>query len=165
MLTKEKLAKQGISIEFSQAREFGEKDMKDAAATIDGQFIVAVDDSTVSTGKSSSLAHLFTIARHYRCSLVLFWHSLFSATPQGRLISLNTAYFFLLSSPRMIQQIGNLGTQLNNRKTLLSAYSDACQTPYGYVLLDANVRTPHFLRIRSRVFDHEKPEIVYVPAV
>ncbi len=160
---KESLSRQGIDVEFSQATDFGEEELKEIASAEKGEIMVCIDDATVSTGKSKRLSHAFTVARHFKVSLVLFWHSLFAGTPEGRLISLNTKYFFLLSSPRLSHQVSTLASQIGMRKTLVAAYNEICNAPYAYILLDLSVTTPGFLRVRSSVFG-EKGEIqmVYV---
>jgi len=159
---KEKLRKQGVDMDFTQAASFGEEDMKVLAARTSGQYLVVMDDSTMSSTKSDSIAYLSTVSRHYRASLVIFWHLLFSGRAPGRIISLNTSYFFLLASPRMISQLASLGTQLQMRKTLVSAYSQAvAEGEYAYILLDLCPETPQSLRIRGNIFSH--PQVVYIP--
>ncbi len=113
---KGKLSRQGIRIEFSQASDFGEEDLKKISESSEGQIIVALDDATVTSTKSQKIAHMFTVCRHMRISLILFWHTLFANTPHARLISQNTSYTFLLSSPRMANSVGTLGGHMNMRK-------------------------------------------------
>ncbi len=160
---KEKLLREGIQVEFSHSADFGEEELKAVSLSTEGQIIVAIDDATISTSKSAKIAHLFTIARHYRTSMCLFWHVIFANSPESRIISQNTAYFFLLSSPRMLTQVGTLGGQLHMRKAVLAAYLEATSKPYGYILLDLSVSTPSFMRIRGNVFS--KPQSVYINTV
>ncbi len=127
---------------------------------------IFTDDSTIASSKSEKLSHCFTVSRHYRCSIFLFWHVLFCGTPQSRIISQNSSYFFLLNSPRMSHQIANFGGQLNLRKQLVAAYAETTKTMFGYVLVDVNVKTPSFLRIRTNVFHQEgNVQVVYVPSM
>ncbi len=94
MEIQEKLLIQGIKIEFVQASEFSEQDFKTIAQENPNmEIMVCVDDSSMSTSKSSTLAHLFTVSRHYRISIVLFWHMLFPNTPQSRIIHQNHELF------------------------------------------------------------------------
>ncbi len=160
----EKLLIQGVKIEFVHASEFSEQDFKTISQENPNmEIMVCVDDSSMATSKSSTLAHLFTVSRHYRISIVLFWHLLFPNTPQSRIIHQNTSYFFLLSSPRMARQIGIFGSQLNMRKALVDAYEDATKQLYGYILVDLTVNNPKFMQIRGNVFS--EPQYVYVPSV
>lgn len=161
LIMKQKLANQGIDVEFTQAAELSETELQNISDSCLGQIIIAIDDSTMASSKSKTLSHLFTVSRHYRCSLVLFWHTLFLATPESRIISQNTGYYFLLNSPRMTHQVANLGTQLNMRKLLVSAYANVVQKPFGYLMVDLRVATPSFLRLRTSLFD-EKIQYVYV---
>ncbi|RLA56642.1 MAG: hypothetical protein DRQ65_02855 [Gammaproteobacteria bacterium] len=163
---KEKLRKQGVAMDFTQATTFGEEDMKLLAAQTTGQYLVVMDDSTMSSIKSESIAKLTTISRHYRASLVIFWHLLFAGYGPGRIISLNTSYFFLLASPRMLNQLASLGGQLNIRKPLVSAYTQAVAAgEYSYILLDLCPETPSPLRIRGNIFTYPEKQVVFIPKI
>ncbi len=163
--TREILGGKGINIEFIQASELTENDLKEISESTKGQIIIAIDDSTITSSKSASLAQIFCTARHYRCSIVLFWHTLFANTAESRIISQNTSYFFLLNSPRLLYQIGSLGSQLNVRKTLLEAYKTVCEKPYGYVCLDVSVACPAFLRIRTKIMGESPIQTVFIPSL
>lgn len=160
---KQTLTEQGVNSEFIQSSTLTESDLKSFCENSSGQVMIAIDDSTMTTSRSDAIAHLFTVARHFNCSIFLFWHTLFAGTSQARIISQNTCYFLLMSCPRLLHQVGSLGSQIGRRKDLITAYKDAVSSPYSYVLLDLHVRTPDQLRIRSKVFHHEGPvQIVYV---
>ena len=166
METKEKLEKQGIQCTFSQASEVSEEELKDMSDSAGGgQAILAIDDASIATASSKNLAHLFTISRHYSVSICVFWHMLYSPSPSSRIISQNSRYIFLLSSPRLQHQVATLGSQLQMRKVLMSAYTQATNEPYGYILVDLSVSTPHHFRIRGHVFKKTEADkqIVFVP--
>ena len=121
---------------------------------------MAIDDATMQTTASKELAHLFTVARHYNVSLVLFWHIIFAPTPASRIIAQNVGYYFLLNSPKMQQQVAILGSQIGLRRALQSAYDMEMQKPYGYILVDLATNIKH-LRIRADILkDHQT---VFVP--
>ena len=68
-----------------------------------------------------------------------------------------------MKSPRIINQVANLGTQLGLRKALVSAYQNQMKKQYGYILVDVRTNTHEKLRIRSDILnDHP---IVYVPTL
>lgn len=162
----QKLIEQGVRAKFIQASQIEEDDLKKLYEENRGeQTIVAIDDATMSSIKSPKLANLFTIARHYQCSMVLFWHTLFGGTNPSRVISQNTSYFFLLSSPRLKFQVGTLGGQLGSRKIVEWAYREVTKQRYGYILIDTTVRCPDFLRIRSHVMSQDPTHYVYVSSV
>ena len=123
-----------------------------------GQTLIIIDDNSISAASSKDVAQAFTIARHKNCSIVLLLHFIFGPWPSSRIISANTAYFFLLKSPRMAQQIATLGSQLGKQKELVSVYTQESQKPYGYVLVDLCTNTPDHMRIRSDIADENKPE-------
>lgn len=158
----QKLCEQGVVIEFVKATELNETDLDGMACPDGGQTIIAIDDSTLTTTKSTKLAHLFTVARHKNCSIVLMWHLIFASTPSSRIISQNTQYYFILNSPRIQQQVAILGTQLNCRKLLEAAYEKTMQEDYGYILIDLNPKTPQFLRIRARILPTDDVQHVFI---
>ena len=163
---KQQLEAEGISVQFSQATQLTENDLEELSKSADGgQVIVAIDDNTLGSQKSSEMAHLFTVARHYGCSIVLFWHSLFGGTNPARIISQNTAYFFLLSSPRLLYQVKSLGAQLNMHRLIVDAYNQVLAEPYGYILIDTSVRCPQLLRVRTKVLHQYKINFVFIPAL
>ena len=140
----------GIDFRLSKTTDLTEENLKSMRSTV-GQTMICVDDSTIAVGKSMNMAHLFTISRHYNCSMVLFMHTVFGSQEALRIISLNTAYYFLMSSPRLRGQVGRLGDQLGLRKQLVAAYDQKVSSPYSYLLLDFNVTTPNINRIRDDV--------------
>ena len=147
----EKLKSQGIQIEFIKGSKITEKDLDAMADPQGGQTLIIIDDSSVSTAASNEMAHLFTMARHKNCSMVLLLHFIFGPWPSSRIISANTGYYFMLSSPRMKHQVATLGSQIGLRKTLLETYDRETSKPYRYVLVDLCVGTPEEMRIRNHV--------------
>ena len=135
-----------------------EADLESMADPNGGQTLIIVDDNSISAASSKEVAQVFTIARHKNCSIVLLLHFIFGPWPSSRIISANTAYFFLLKSPRMAQQIATLGSQLGKQKELVSVYTQESQKPYGYVLVDLCTNTPDHMRIRSDIVDEKKSE-------
>ena len=157
-----KLESQGVKAAFNQGSHVTENDLRTLSEVSGGgQIILAIDDATVETSKDSQLAQNICVSRHYNVSIVLFWHSLFSPNPASRLISANCRYIFLLASPRILGQVGTLGTQLQMRSVLVSAFKEESKQPYGFVLVDLNATTPHNLRIRSGLFRNDRFQRVY----
>ena len=63
---KKKLEDQGVKAEFHQNNEVKEEDLKAMMESSQGkEVILAIDDSTLATSSSQTMAHLFTISRHY----------------------------------------------------------------------------------------------------
>ena len=160
MTVKRKLADKGIVIEFIQSSVLTEEQLQSMSG--DGQTIVAIDDATMQTTSSKELAHLFTVSRHYNISLVLFWHVIFAATPPSRVIAQNVGYYFLLNSPKMLQQVGILGGQIGLRRVLQCAYDDEMKKLHGYILIDLATNRKD-MRIRTNVL--ESQQTVFYPAM
>ena len=82
------------------------------------------------------------------------------------------AYYFLLSAPRAGQQLSALGGQIQQRSELISAYQQATEEPFGFLLLDLRVGVPRALRLRSKTISNTKEDVrkggktceVFVPA-
>lgn len=149
---KKQLTLEGIKCDFIKGEVVTEADLDALADPEGGQTLIIVDDNSISAASSKEMAHIFTVARHKNCSIVLLLHFIFGPWPSSRIISANTAYFFLLKSPRMAQQIATLGSQVGKQRSLVSAYEREARKTYGYVLVDLCTQTPEHLRIRTNVF-------------
>jgi hypothetical protein len=114
--------------------------------TING---IIIDDNSIAAASSKDVAQAFTMARHKNCSIILLLHFIFGPWPSSRIISNNTAYFFLLKSPRMLKQVAILGSQLGKQNALLSVYGRESKKPFGVVLVDLCTQTPDHQRIRT----------------
>lgn len=145
---------QGIEFKMDKAYDMTEEDVKGMASP-NGQTLICVDDNTISVTKSMNMAHLFTVARHFNCSMVLFLHTVFGGNEAYRIISQNTAYYFLMSSPRMRGQVATLGGQMGMRKELVHAYDNKVQAAFSYLLVDLNVKTANRDRIRDNVLENK----------
>jgi len=145
--------------EFIKASALSESDIEFMADPNGGQTLIIIDDNSISAASSKEMAHIFTMARHKNCSIILLLHFIFGPWPSGRIISANTAYFFLLKSPRMTGQVSTLGSQLARKKALVAAYERETNKRYGYVLVDLCTNTPEHKRIRTDIFEEiNKPE-------
>jgi len=127
----------------------------------DGQVIIAIDDGTLSTSGSKTIAHLMTTCRHRKCSIWLFWHGIYFPTAESRIISNNVQSYFIMAADRLTPQVACLGGQLGCRKALISAYNIVKTKPYGYIYLDLHIKTPSELRIRTDILDER--QTVFVP--
>jgi len=150
---REKLAIQGIQCDFIEGSVITEADLDAVSDPNGGQTLIIIDDNSIAVASSKEMAHVFTMARHKNCSIVLLLHFIFGPWPTSRIISGNTAYFFLLKSPRMAKQVSTLGSQISKQRQLVSAYEREMRKPYGYVLVDLCTKTPEHQRIRTNIFD------------
>ncbi len=162
---KEQLANQGIKCDFVKGDIVTEADLEAMADPNGGQTLIIIDDNSISVASSKEMAHVFTMARHKNCSIVLLLHFIFGPWPSSRIISTNTAYFFLLKSPRMAQQIATLGSQLGKQRALVSAYDREAKKRYGYVLVDLCTTTPEHFRIRTEITNEPTEKLIETESI
>jgi hypothetical protein len=101
-------------------------------------------------------------SHHLNITIFMISHNCFYK--QARTLSLSTHYFFLMKAPRDKRSIVTFGSQVcpNNSKFFLSAYSQATEMPYSYMLCDMRQETHDLLRYSSNVL--EKFPVYFVPA-
>ena len=142
-------------------------------ATSDIPKLVIMDDLLQSLeGRSgdggvsaSAVVNLFiNISHHHNASMVFLTQSLFFSGSL-RVVRLNSHLLVLLKNPSDQSQISSLAKQIfpGNSKHLLDAYKDATRENYGYLVVDLFPKTDERLRLRTKIFPHQYPQIVYVP--
>ena len=104
------------------------------------------------------------LSHHENASVIMLSQNLFYRAKEYRTISLNTHYMVLMKTTRDTRQIGLLGTQIcpSNSKYIVSAYENATKKPYSYLILDFRSDTPPALKVRTNIFPHEFPPVVYL---
>ena len=118
--------------------------------------LVVIDDLQIPALNNIFIANLFGRESHHRnVSVILILQNLFHQGKYCRDISLNTHYFILFKNPRDTQQIRLLGRQLGIQKKLVSAYMDATETPFGYLLIDLSPGSNDSYMLKSRIFPDE----------
>ncbi len=120
--------------------------------------LVVFDDLMSEFGKSkkSDLTQLFTRGcHHWNCSAIHIVQNLFFNNIRDARI--NSHYLVLLRNPSDKLQIMNLGRQIfpHQQKYFLDAYSDACSTPYSYLLVDLSPESCDEIRLRTNIFPPE----------
>lgn len=115
-------------------------------------------------GMQQYISELFTQKSHHKKVVpILITHSLFS--PSIRTISLNTQIFILLKQVRDKLTYVNFAKQCYPRHPsfIFDALEDATDNnPFGFILLDLNVRSDNELRCRNFLFPHDNMK-VYCP--
>ncbi len=179
------MSKKGVKFECVQAVDMCLEDLAGMTKDVEGQTLVVYDDCTEQTSSSSNIADIAMRGRHKytsihythahiiivinsffrKISLVLLWHTLFPKGPQARLISLNTTYFFLMSSMRIRSQVKTFASQ-NSLKALPGAFENVlAQEGYGYIMVNLHRECPDFARVRTNILPNEIPHYVFVPSV
>ena len=129
-----------------------------------GGSLVIIDDQALSINKD--IATIFTVtARHTHVSLIFLTQNFFSKQPYFRDISLQSTYIVLFKNPRDKSMIKYLAHQISpgNMNYVTMAYNHALQDPYSYLLIDLDQKTNDSTRLRTNIFPHEHPIIVYTP--
>ena len=127
--------------------------------------LVVLDDKMNDDSGSKTLSKLFTQGAHHRNLTVIFIvQNMFHQGESMRTVSLNCHYMILFKNPRDKGQIRALGSQMypGDGNFLVSAYRDATDARYGYLLLDLHPETPEDLRVRTGVFADDVGH-VYLP--
>lgn len=121
-----------------------------------GNSLLVLDDLIHEVCKSGWADQIFTTASHHLDMTVMFIsQNLFPQGKNMRNVALNLTYIVLFRSPRDVNQVGVLGSQLGNRKKFLTAYNDFTKKPYGYMTLDFTPMCPEELRWRTSIFPGE----------
>ncbi len=123
--------------------------------------IIVLDDLMADIVKNEEMQHLFTRDSHHKNLTVLFLtQNAFCQGRCARTISLNCAYLVLFKNPRDIYQIKLMGRQIGLPHTLLEAYGDCMEQPFGYLVIDLSPRHTGLPRLYSQLFDQQ---VCYVP--
>lgn len=126
--------------------------------------LLIIDDLMHET--NDVVSKFFTKGSHHRkISVIYIVQNVFGKSKEMRTISLNAKYLVLFKNPRDASQVTHLSRQMYPGKSLFfqDAFKRATSKPFGYLVCDLNQDTPEPLRLRTRIFPEEKPQIVYVP--
>ena len=119
------------------------------------QSLVILDDILHDLGSKetyNTVASYFTRGAHHKhFSVFLTLQRPFS--PETRIIVNNSQLLVYFSSPRDKSFISFVAKQFcpNTRKFLPEAYRIATSEKYGYLVLDCDIRTPEFFRVRNKI--------------
>lgn len=124
--------------------------------------VIVLDDLITEINNSKFIVDLFTkISHHRNISVFILSQNIFYRSPIYRDISLNAHYIIIFKSPRDSTQINVLARQIcgSNWKFFISAFDQATDHPYGYLLVDLKQDTPIELRLRTRVLPNESNKL------
>jgi hypothetical protein len=127
------------------------------------QSLLILDD-LMAEASNQCIADLYTRgSRHRKISVILITQNIFNQSRFSRNISLSTRYFVLLKNVRDRAQFMYLARQIypENPRSLCAALNDAWATPFSYLLIDLDPRTPESLRFRTNIFPTDPHTIVY----
>lgn len=149
-----------VSHEFPSLDKIHE--MIEPFRTTNGSMII-LDD--VMTEVNKDFEQLFCNSNHhYKCNICFLSQNLFYQDKSFRTMSLNTHYLILFKNNRERLQASVLARQVNpeNPNYIIQSYQDATKKPHSYLMFDFAQNTPSVLQVRSRIFPHEFPTVVYL---
>ena len=136
--------------------------------------VLVLDDVAHRICDNELLVKLFIGASHHKRIVCLFvTQNLFASRSTNYItIQRNTNLVFLFRLPRDQSAIRVLGRQLfpekNGSQVLSQAYQAAMDSyaqkygPFGYLMVDCQIRTPDNLRLRTGLLPWESPSVYYV---
>jgi hypothetical protein len=138
--------------------------------SLDGDWMLILDDLMSDAVESRVINYLFTIGSHHkRATVIIMSHNLYTQGRQSRTISLNCHYFVLFQNRRDVNQVQTFARQAYPRRVsyFLSAYDIAMSGGnHSYMLVDlfpkSSAAENH--RLRSNIFPGEDM-VVYAPIV
>ena len=151
----------GDEIEFAQ----GLPDLSEDLREINPKFhnVLVFDDLMSKATDSPVLSTLFTQGRHRNASVILLLQNMF---PKGKFntdISRNAQYMVLFRSPSDRKQMDIIAERIfaKDKSNFMSAYVNATEKPYGYLLIDNQPKTPSDKQVVAEVFEncHSYPKI------
>ena len=117
--------------------------------------LVILDDLQQEAASSKAVETLFTRdAHHKNLSVCLLNQNLFYQGKFCRTIALNAHVLVLFRNPRSNSQIRILESQIG-LKHLREAYTDAMNTPYGYLIIDLSPTADPTYKMRTHIFPGE----------
>lgn len=127
--------------------------------------LIIFDDFLSNRTKLKEICEYFIgAAHHYNASVIFITQNMFHQDSYFRTISLNSTALMIFRSVRIVDQLQVLSRQLFGGKrghVLPRIYSDACKTPFSYILIDLSQTCPDNFRVRTRILPDEGPEVVY----
>ena len=131
--------------------------------------LIIFDDFLANRSKLKDICEYFIgAAHHYNASVIFITQNMFIQDSYFRTISLNSSALLIFRSVRIADQLQVLSRQLFGGKrghVLPSIYSDACRTPFSYILIDLAQTCPDNFRVRTKILPDEGPEVVYDTSV
>lgn len=127
--------------------------------------LLVLDDQMDKVRDSVIVEKYFTQGSHHRNITVFALNqNAFAKGKSMRTISLNSRVSVLFKNPRDISQVRALGVLMfaKDPNFLVKAYEDATKdSPYGYLIIDAQRDTPDQFRVISNIFPDET-QVVYL---
>ena len=125
------------------------------------KYLLVFDHSCEEICNSKAFADIATAGRHRGLSTIYIKHNLFHQSKLRRAVDLQNTHIVLFKSPRDVNQVTTLSTQLGLGSELVDWYRDATSVPFGHLLIDLSPRTDD--RLRYCTNSGSVPSKFYIP--
>ena len=118
--------------------------------------LVIIDD-LMSAATDKYLQELYTKKAHHM-NLAVFFVTQYLFTKEARVARMNSDYLFIMRSPSSALHIRTIGQQLfpGRLKYFTSAYDQATDVPYKYLMIDVHPASHLAFRLRGNIFPGEE---------
>jgi len=118
---------------------------------------VILDDLISEIVHNKFIESLFLrLSHHLKLGVLIVTQNLFYQGSVSKSISLNQHYLVLLKSPRDINQLSYLGSQLGASKALKEIYHEVMSKPYSHLVINLSPHTNVDYKFLSNVFSNNE---------
>lgn len=137
-----------------------EEELKDMVKDRNHSLLIC-DDMMSEIGSSEFVRDVFTrLSHHLKVSTILLLQNATSPGKYNATLCRNAHVSVLMKSPREAYTIRALGTQLGDYKNLFSAYKDATQKPFSYLVCDTHPNALAKFKYRTNIFPDDKDGVI-----
>lgn len=123
--------------------------------------LLICDDMMSEIGSSEFVRDVFTrLSHHLKVSTILLLQNATAPGKYNATLCRNAHVSVLMKSPREAYTIRAIGTQLGDYKNLQSAYRDATQEPFSYLVCDTHPNAPAKYKYRTQIFPDDADGVV-----
>lgn len=123
--------------------------------------LLICDDMMSEIGSSEFVRDVFTrLSHHLKVSTILLLQNATAPGKYNATLCRNAHVSVLMKSPREAYTIRALGMQLGDYKNLVSAYRDATQEPFSYLVCDTHPNAIANYKYRTKIFPDDKDGVV-----
>lgn len=125
--------------------------------------LLIIDDLMQEVSNSPTIANIFTKGSHHcNMSVVYVVQNLFDRGKSSVTVAKNSHYNIIFKSPRGIQDVRSLATQLmpaGQTKEFTKFFEEVTSDPHSYLLIDCHQGTPTDYKFRTKIFPDEDTTI------
>ena len=123
--------------------------------------LLICDDMMSDIASNSFIRDVFTrLSHHLRISTILLLQNVNAPGKHHSTLCTNVHVSVLMKSPREAYTLRTLGMQLGDYKNLKSAYEDATQEPFSYLVCDTHPNGNSKFKYRAKIFPDDSDGVV-----